>query len=81
MTRKAKKPARTVYEKPESGEWVQPRRKGYKLACCDCGLVHRVDFRALKNGRGTFVQFRCYRDNRSTAAMRRERNKKLARSA
>lgn len=59
-----------AYEKPESGEWVQPVRKGYKLACCDCGLVHRMDFRIYK-GR---VQFRAFRNERSTGQMRRWRN-------
>lgn len=55
------------YEKPKAGEWVQPIRKGYKLACCDCGLVHRMDFRTYAKR----VQFRVYRDNRATAAIRR----------
>lgn len=48
-------------------EWVMPRRKGYKFACCDCGLVHDMDFRIVK-GR---IQFRARRNNRSTAVMRR----------
>lgn len=55
------------FTKPESGEWVQPIRRGYKLACCDCGLVHRLDFRIHK-GR---TQFRAFRNERSTGQMRR----------
>lgn len=55
------------YEKPGSGEWVQPVRRGYKLACCDCSLVHRLDFRIWRRR----VQFRVFRDSRATAAMRR----------
>lgn len=55
------------FAKPEEGEWVQPVRKGYKLACCDCGLVHTLDFR-VHGGR---AQFRVFRNNRSTAMMRR----------
>lgn len=55
------------YDKPEAGEWVQPIRKGYKMACCDCGLVHVLDFR-VHRGR---VQFRVFRNNRATAAIRR----------
>lgn len=42
-------------------EWIQPRRKNYLIKCCDCGLVHRVDFRIIKNGRGNFIQFRAKR--------------------
>jgi hypothetical protein len=55
------------FEEPEAGEWVQPVRVGYKMACCDCGLVHRLDFRVHKKR----IQFRAFRDNRSTAMMRR----------
>lgn len=47
--------------------WVQPVRKGYKLCCCDCGLVHDMDFR-IKDNR---IQFRVARNNRSTAMVRR----------
>jgi hypothetical protein len=38
------------------------------MKCCDCGLVHRMDFRIVK-GR---VQFRPFRDKRATAAARRK---------
>lgn len=48
-------------------KWIQPIKKGYKLACCDCCLVHTMDFR-VREGR---VQFRVSRNNRSTALMRR----------
>lgn len=43
------------------GEWVQPRRNGYLLQCCDCDLIHSLDFRLAKDGRGNFIQFRAYR--------------------
>ena len=51
------------------GQWVQPVRRGYKMRCCDCGLVHRMDFR-IRNGR---AQLRAFRDNRATAAIRRKK--------
>ena len=54
------------YEKPEENEWVQPVTKDYRMACCDCGLVHNMDFR-IKSGK---VQFRVRRNNRATAGMR-----------
>jgi hypothetical protein len=59
------------YTRPAEGEWVQPVKCGYKMACCDCGLVHSMDFRVYK-GR---VQFKAARNKRSTAALRRERAK------
>jgi hypothetical protein len=59
------------YAKPKRGEWVQPVRKGYKMACCDCGLVHDMDFRIVKDHRGNFIQFRVARNERSTAMKRR----------
>lgn len=55
------------YEKIKAGEWLRPKRRGYKMQCCDCGLVHRLDFRV----RGGRAEFRAYRDNRATAAIRR----------
>lgn len=65
MTKRLKQ----AYYEPQAGEWVQPIRKGYRLACCDCSLVHTMDFRIHK-GR---IQFRVFRDNRKTAAMRRKK--------
>ncbi len=56
----------TKYHKQTDGEWVQPLT-GYKMACCDCGLVHRMEFRGVRGK----IQFRAYRDNRATAARRR----------
>jgi len=48
--------------------WVQPVENGYKMSCCDCGLVHTMDFRVDDEGR---AQFRVRRNNRSTAQVRR----------
>lgn len=57
------------YEEPEEGEWGQPVEEGYKMACCDCGRVHRVDFRVV-DGR---AQFRMFDAPRSTGQVRRHR--------
>jgi len=27
------------------GVWNRPDHDGYLLQCCDCGLVHEIDFR------------------------------------
>jgi hypothetical protein len=59
------------YPEPKPGEWLRPVRRGYKLACCDCGLVHRVDFKHVPWGRGRKIRIRVFRDERATAAVRR----------
>jgi hypothetical protein len=48
--------------------WVAPISRDYTFECCDCGLVHRMDFRIVG---GKQIQFRVDRDNRATAAHRR----------
>ena len=63
------------YTTPESGEWLRPVRRGYKLRCCDCGLVHRLDFKLVPWARGRKIMFRAFRDERATAAIRRRRKK------
>ncbi len=55
------------YDKPKAGEWVRPIHNGYKLACCDCGLVHRIDFRINEGS----VEMKLERDKRATGQMRR----------
>ena len=37
------------YDDPENGEWIFPIMKGYKACCCDCGLVHRMEFRVCED--------------------------------
>lgn len=49
----------------EDGEWVQPRMRNYYAQCCDCGLVHRVNFRIVRGKRRgklvTRIQFQAFR--------------------
>ena len=52
-------------------EWVYPNRAKYKFACCDCGLVHDMQFSLIKRGLGKAIVFRARRNNRSTGQMRR----------
>lgn len=51
--------------------WVQPVKRGYLLSCCDCGLVHRMDFRIFR-GR---VQFKAQRAPLYTARERARKTK------
>lgn len=61
-----------TYGKPKfycvkSGEWVQPILRGYSMVCCDCGLVHTINFR-IKDGR---IQLQGFRDEEATRYLRR----------
>ena len=37
-----------VFKKVDPGEWQTPVMRGYRMKCCDCGLVHEIDFRVLR---------------------------------
>lgn len=66
---------------------VAPKMLGYKMACCDCGLVHDMDFKVVKvtqiNDDGSWesenvdgdyrVIFKARRNNRSTGQVRRHK--------
>jgi hypothetical protein len=63
--------ALTRYQPAVDGEWITPARRGYRMRCCDCGLVHVIDFRlrpTLNGGRK--LQYRATRDRRATAGSR-----------
>jgi len=55
------------YQEETDGVWIEPVYKAYKMMCCDCGLVHRVDFRIHRRQ----IQFRPTIDNRATGQARR----------
>jgi len=70
-------------------EWDQPVMRGYRMCCCDCGLVHDMEFIAFEvtkrfpNGSYEMkelpidryqVRLRARRNNRSTAQVRRHRD-------
>ena len=66
------------YPEQEAGpdgwcEWVRPiMETPYRFACCDCGLVHDLEFRVDPLDMG--VDFRARRNNRSTGQLRRFRH-------
>jgi len=35
---------RVVYRTIAYGEWTRPRMRNFREQCCDCGLIHRLDF-------------------------------------
>jgi len=40
------------FKQINDGEWVWPKMRGYKMKCCDCGLVHVVDFIVIDSDGG-----------------------------
>lgn len=72
------------YPTATDGEWMTPRRRGFMLGCCDCGLMHRLDFKLITMpNHGKKIQFRAFRHVMATAQIRRygEFVAKLARKA
>jgi hypothetical protein len=66
-----------------NGQWIQPRPKRFWMMCCDCRLVHRVNFRIVagrrRGRRVRRVQFQAFRDKKETARQRRAGKYRLVR--
>lgn len=64
-------------KKVKSNEWQMPVMDNYRMGCCDCGLVHNIDFKVIdendheKEIKGVRVIIRARRNNRSTAQIRK----------
>ncbi len=69
-------------------DWIRPKRRGYLMGCCDCGLIHELDFAVVKRVpfkegeyvkfdvvKGADVVFRARRKPRLTAAYRKATGK------
>lgn len=62
----------TKYTQRKDNEGFEvPNGVVYKLACCDCGLVHQIVILAPGVKKGTLLGMAAKRDNRATAARRR----------
>jgi hypothetical protein len=59
-------PYRTHFD----GEWRPIVKTGYRAACCDCGLVHVLDFRVDADGE---ISIRVTRDDAATSIERRSK--------
>jgi hypothetical protein len=67
----------------KDGDLIRPsmaKDGAYFMECCDCGLVHRLDFSNLTQGdveadpREVELVLRVYRDEQKTVAARKARN-------
>jgi hypothetical protein len=50
------------------GEWIEVPMRGYKEQCCDCALVHKLNFRINNRGR---IEIQTFRDVRATNGARK----------
>ncbi|KKL27371.1 hypothetical protein LCGC14_2385820 [marine sediment metagenome] len=65
-----------IFETLEDGEWTDVMGlDGNRFKCCDCSLVHVMDFNITSEG----IQFRLTRDKRSTGQFRRHKHKEFVR--
>lgn len=62
----------TRYPQVYEGDVVRPVMTGYKMRCCDCSLVHVLNFEIVEVDDELRVEFTAFRDNRATAACRRK---------
>ena len=60
---------RREYYHVVDGEWIGVPRRGYKEQCCDCGLIHRLNFRVTKKGQ---IEIQAFRDARATNGARKQ---------
>lgn len=57
----------------KDNEWIHPKQKGYLMSCCDCGLVHWLDFRVVHDKKGNLeTEFRARRAPKYTSAQRKK---------
>lgn len=64
-------------------EWQYPEMKKYRMACCDCGLVHTLQFAVVENtgrgpAKGEFV-FRVLPSKKLRVRLRARRDEKETR--
>lgn len=59
----------------EDGEWVDVDHE-FELTCCDCGLVHNVEYEVISGGRKT-IRLRIYRNDEATFIGRRDKKEQL----
>jgi hypothetical protein len=61
----------TYYDVLEEGEWAPATSV---FACCDCGLVHDINYR-MQDGK---LYNQLFRNNKRTSAIRRGRKSEIA---
>jgi hypothetical protein len=57
-----------VFKPLRQRQWERPVHRSYYLACCECGLTHRFNFRVVDG----MVEFQVFRAPRATAEFRKK---------
>ena len=60
--------SKSEYYHVTDGEWLPVPWRHYKEQCCDCGLIHRHNFRINKKGK---LEIQSFRDARATNGARK----------
>jgi len=65
------------FKKVKPNEWQMPVMKNYKMACCDCGLVHNMTFKVINNYTQKKIKsgrllMKATRDNKLTKELRNQ---------
>ena len=59
------------FNQEKDGEPFFIKTNGWKIKCCDCGLVHTLYFRVIRCGKGYRLRVVAYRQNKSRPMNRR----------
>ena len=59
-------------------DWVCPKPKGYLMQCCDCELIHEVDFRVVRYESENSEVYEVVDDHNLQAQMRMKRRDDLS---
>jgi hypothetical protein len=64
--------SKSDYYHVTDGEWVPEKMRGGKDQCCDCGLVHTINYKIVD---GTLYR-QVFRHPKATGGARRHKKKK-----
>ena len=60
--------SRSKYYHVSDGEWIDIPWRGFKEQCCDCGLIHKLNFKVDDKGK---LWMQTHRDYRATNGARK----------
>jgi len=67
------KKSKSKYYHVTDGEWLTVAWRDNRDQCCDCGLIHKVNYRVNKDGQ---LEVQVFRDGKATGGARRAKKEK-----